>query len=197
MNQSQGQRMIANYPSKLPIQLSAVLLSILFSFSHLAYGQSQPEAPPAPDTPPSESQNHQVMTQARMVSIIKNLVDNTEGPDNNLSFIYEGVSIAMVSDNNANRMRLLAPVIGANEMSEQQIIASLVSNFHLALDARYAIGNGVLFSTYIHPLAELTEAQLLSAVRQVASLNKTFGTTYTSGELSFGVPVPEEEHIDI
>jgi len=94
-------------------------------------------------------------------------------------------------------MRLVSPVIEASNMSEQQIIASLVSNYHLALDARYAIGSGVLFSTYIHPLAELTESQLISAVRQVATLSKTFGTTYTSGELSFGVQAEEEERIEI
>jgi len=137
------------------------------------------------------------MTQAKMANIIKELVDETQGPDNNLSFVYDGVSISMVSDDNANRMRLVTPITAASEMSEQQVIATLVSNFHLALDARYAIGNGVLFSTYIHPLAELSRDQLISAVRQVSTLSKTFGSSYTSGELTFGVQTPEEERIEI
>ena len=34
----------------------------------------------------------------------------------------------------------------------------------------------------------LTDAQVLSALRQVATLAKTFGSTYSSGELVFGAP---------
>jgi len=83
----------------------------------------------------------------------------------------------------ANRMRLITPVASLADMSEQQVIASLVSNYHLALDARYALSGEVLVTTYIHPLAELTEQQLISAIRQVATLSKTFGTTYTSGDI--------------
>ena len=103
----------------------------------------------------------------------------------------------MISDTAANRMRLASAVVNASDMSDEQIISSLVSNYHLALDARYAIGNGVLFSTYIHPMAELTKTQLLSAIRQVSTLNKTFGTSYTSGELSFAVQPPPEERIEL
>lgn len=176
------------------MKFTALLLSLSILACSQAYAQTEERS-----TPPSESENspREVMTQAKMANIIKSLVEKAEGPDNNLSFVYEGVTITMVSDANANRMRLVSPVAKATDMSEEQIIASLVSNFHLALDARYAIGSGVLFSTYIHPMQELTESQLLSAVRQVATLNKTFGTTYTSGELTFGVQAPEEERIEI
>ena len=189
--------MIANNHQNLTTRLCILVFSVLLTLNTTAYAQSQPDSPPTPTTPPAESKKREIMTQAKMVKIIKGLVETTEGTDDNLRFVYDGVTIVMVSDSNANRMRLLAPVISASEMSEQHVIASLVSNFHLALDARYAIGNGVLFSTYIHPLAELTKGQLLSAVRQVASLHKTFGSSYTSGELSFGVDVPEGEGIEI
>ena len=71
----------------------------------------------------------------------------------------------------------------------------MVSNFHLALDARYAIAKGVLYAAYIHPLKELTEQQLQSAVIQVSTLRLTFGTTYTSGALTFGADNKNEEEI--
>ena len=136
------------------------------------------------------------MTQAGMVEVIKELVGETEGPDNNLSFTYDGIAITMVSDVNADRMRLLAAVIDVEQLDEEQIFATLVSNYHLALDARYAIGGDVLYSTYIHPLSPLTKEQLLSGVRQVANLSKTFGSTYSSGEMSFGVQI-QDERLDI
>lgn len=133
------------------------------------------------------------MTQSRLTEIVKNLVNETQGTGNVLVFAFDGISITMVSDSTANRMRLIAPVIEADKLTEQQVAATLVSNYHLALDARYAIGDGVLVSTFIHPLAELSQSQLLSAIRQVATLNKTFGTTYSSGELSYGAQQQEEE----
>jgi len=176
------------------MKLATLLISAsIFWGSHV---HAQSEEPTRPLSEP-ETAPRAVMTQSEMAKIIKELVEETQGSDNNLSFIYDGVTITMVSDARANRMRLVSPVIEAGNMSDQQVIASLVSNYHLALDARYAIGSGVLFSTYIHPMAELTKNQLLSAVRQVATLSKTFGTTYTSGELSFGVEAAEEERIEI
>ena len=44
----------------------------------------------------------------------------------------------------------------------------------------------MLYAAFIHPLGPLTEAELVSAVRQVSSLASSFGTGYTSGELVFG-----------
>ncbi|MEM7595784.1 MAG: hypothetical protein AAF383_30500, partial [Cyanobacteria bacterium P01_A01_bin.83] len=61
----------------------------------------------------------------------------------------------------------------------------MVANFHTALDARYAISNGVVVTTFIHPLSSLQERDLLSALNQVSSLAETFGTSYTSGEVLF------------
>ncbi len=159
-----------------------------------AHGQSS-----KPVEPEDKAMREAPMTQSRLAEIVKNLVEETQGSGNVLVFAFEDVSITMVSDGAANRMRLIAPVIEADMLTEQQVAATLVSNYHLALDARYAIGDGVLVSTFIHPLAELTESQLLSAIRQVASLKRTFGTTYSSGELSYGVQQrdQEEELIDI
>ena len=82
-----------------------------------------------------------------------------------------------------------------SDLSDDHLRAAMVSNFHLALDARYAIGNGVLYATYIHPLRELTKDQLQSAVRQVSNLKTTFGSTYTSGELQYGGRNQQEQDI--
>ena len=64
------------------------------------------------------------------------------------------------------------------------------ANFHTALDARYAISDGILWAAFIHPLKELTTEQVKSAITQVYSCARTFGTHYSGGTLIF--PTDEE-----
>jgi hypothetical protein len=71
-------------------------------------------------------------------------------------------------------------------LTRQHLDAALESNFHKALDARYATSKGVLYSAYMHRLSELSELQLISAVEQVANLALTFGGEYSSGTLVYG-----------
>ena len=83
-------------------------------------------------------------------------------------------------------MRIVTPIIAVEELTPEQVARILEANFHTALDARYATSQGILYAAFIHPLEPLQEAQLASAVRQVANLARTFGSEYTSGELRYG-----------
>jgi len=65
------------------------------------------------------------------------------------------------------------------------MLECMEANFHTALDSKYAISNNILWSAFIHPLKELTERQLIDAVSQVYSAARTFGSSYSSGALSF------------
>lgn len=175
----------------------AVIASTLFiSAMNVGMVSAQLDNPDSEKTVPSEPSENTVMTQAKIKTIISEIAEEVEEENGNLTFYYNGATLALLSDTSANRMRIVTPVIEATQLTQEQIISTLISNYHLALDARYAIGDGVLYSVYIHPLAELTETQLVSAVRQVATLRDTFGNGYTSGELSFGVQA-EEERLDI
>ena len=91
----------------------------------------------------------------------------------------------LISDTQHNRMRIVAPITNYSDLTREQLDAVLESNYHKALDARYAVSKDVLFSAYIHPLSEMHERQVRDAVRQVANLALTFGTDYSSGDLSF------------
>ena len=135
------------------------------------------------------------MTQSKMALIIAEMVGEYQGTENNLQFVHNEVVMALVSDAKNNRMRIIAPIMKVENLLDDHLKAAMVSNFHLALDARYAIGNGILYATYIHPLEELTEKQLQSAVRQVSNLKLTFGSTYTSGELQYGGRNQQEQDI--
>ena len=99
---------------------------------------------------------------------------------------YRGVTVTVITDVRADRMRMVAPVASVSELSSEHVQAILVANFHTALDARYAVGEGVLFSTFIHRLSTLHELDVESGVRQTATLAATFGSSYSSGELIFG-----------
>ena len=88
-------------------------------------------------------------------------------------------------------MRLIATISPVSELTGEQVARILEANFHSALDARYATSRGYLYAAFIHPLSPLSDAELRSAVAQVANLARTFGTTYSSGELLYGAPSGE------
>ena len=135
------------------------------------------------------------MTQQEMELIVAELASESSGGEGLVQFIYNEVAMLLISDAQHNRMRIVAPIIEANQLTQEHLYASLISNYHLALDARYALSDGVLYSTYIHPLKELTRGQIESALRQVSTLAQTFGTDYTSGELSYGTQQSQGQDI--
>jgi len=150
--------------------------------------EPEEQSPSAVDSEP--------MSLAKLTAIINDVGDNVQSNGGSVSFTFADAQLVAVVSEQANRMRLISPVISASDLTQAQMAATLVSNYHLALDARYAVGDGVLYSAFIHPLQELTTEQVISAIRQVANLRNTFGTSYTSGEMSFGVQ-QQEERIDI
>ena len=101
-------------------------------------------------------------------------------------FSYDGQYLLIVTDENHNRMRVISPVVLIDEVSNELLFKCMEANFDRALDARYAISGEYLWSAFIHPLAELTDDQLIDALNQVVTLAKNFGMTFTSSELRFG-----------
>ena len=127
-----------------------------------------------------------LMTQARMEAIIRDLAGTTRGQPGFVQFDVDGMTLACISDVRHDRMRLIVPVLKTADLTAAQVERILDANFHTALDARYASSRGVLYAVFVHPLSTLTEHDLRGAIRQVFTLARTFGTTYSSGELTFG-----------
>ena len=85
-----------------------------------------------------------------------------------------------------NRMRIVAK-IGHPKYQERSDLRSLMeANYHSALDCRYAITDGRLVATFIHPLAELTKAEFKSGLAQVISCTLSCGRENSGGTLTFG-----------
>ena len=131
------------------------------------------------------SQAAAAMSQQQMEQIVTDKVDVHDQKQGYVVFSYRDVRMALISDTNHDRMRIVAPVIEYSSLSEGQRIKVMEANFDRALDARYALRQGVLYAAYMHPLSPLDPAQLEQALEQVANLAITFGSTYSSGPLTF------------
>ena len=90
-----------------------------------------------------------------------------------------------VFDENANRMRIISPIVEREKIGEEELLNALVANFHSALDVKYALSDEVIWSVFVHPLKELSEEQVVDAIQQVYTAARTFGGSYSSTNLVF------------
>ncbi len=100
--------------------------------------------------------------------------------------IYMERTLYIITDELANRMRVMTPVIeeGHLEMEDYKLV--MEANFDRALDAKYSLYQGYLWSSFTHPLQELTVEQFKDAMRQVATLADRYGSSYSSTDMVFG-----------
>ena len=96
------------------------------------------------------------------------------------------VPITIITDPNADRMRIIIPIRKADGLDASEMQRILQANFDTALDARYAIAKGVLWSTFIHPLSSLSDKDFLSGLSQAINIVISYGETYSSGVFTFG-----------
>ena len=143
----------------------------------------------------SYSINSQEMTNADLEKIFYVVSDSLRGEKGNWQFMINGRVIACITDEKHNRMRILTPIVEQKELSSEDKSKLLEANFHSALDARYAISEGVVWSIFIHPLQELSKDEVLNAIYQVFSAAETYGDTYSSSSLTFPKPKKEEKEI--
>lgn len=90
-------------------------------------------------------------------------------------------------------MRIMSPITKVSTLSGEEMLNSILANFHTVLDVKYAISEEVLWSVFIHPLKELSEAQMEDAISQVFFAAETFGSTYSSTSLVFPGKAPIQE----
>jgi hypothetical protein len=127
----------------------------------------------------------QNMNNKRMGKVLEALADSISGADGFWEFYLDGRVMLGLTDESHNRMRIMSPITTSPKISPEELQACMEANFHTALDVKYAIADGILWSVYIHPLAELSKEQLQDAVKQVYQAAETFGSTYSSTDLAF------------
>jgi len=131
------------------------------------------------------SSKAQEMNALKLKDIISQVSDTMLTNGNSFQFMYKARPLMCVYDENANRMRIISPIVKREELEEEQILNALVANFHSALDVKYALSDEIIWSVFVHPLKELYEHQVYDAIKQVHTANITFGSTYSSTNLVF------------
>lgn len=152
----------------------------------LAAPAAAAQVAPPPDTNEHSEDNRRPMTADRLGEIIRRIDDDAEREGGVWRLEVKTLPVTVVTDAANDRMRILIPVARAGDLNPKQMIRIMQANFDTALDARYAIGQDLLWSTYIHPLGALNDEEFLSALGQTVNLAVTFGTTFTSGALIYG-----------
>lgn len=165
---------------RFPVWSSGPLLALALC------AMAAPVPAQAPASPPPEGAVHAAMTPERLIGILLRL-DPEAGPrSGGLGLTIADIPVLVFMDPAANRMRAVVPIASAEGLGEDDLRRVLQANFDTALDARYAIAQGRLWSIYIHPLAELQPRQLISGLAQTVILAQTYGTAYASGSVAFG-----------
>ena len=125
------------------------------------------------------------MNNDRLDTIIRRLDDKAEGRKGYWQFKIGTLVVTVITDENADRMRIIIPVIETEKLDKEYLYRIMQANFDSTLDARYAIAKNILWSAYLHPLSSLNDDEFITAVGQSINLVSTFGTSYSSGLLNF------------
>ncbi len=126
------------------------------------------------------------MNNERLGALIQRIDENATGRPGYWQVRVGERTIIVITDEKADRMRVISAISKADELDQKLMLRILQANFDTALDARYSIAKGVLWSLYLHPLGNLGDKQFLTGIGQVINLADSFGSTFSSGGISFG-----------
>ena len=163
-----------------------LFLSLFITFPTLA----QEEEPPEEQEAFSERLPGEPMTVERLEAIIGIFDPEAERDGNSFTFkmTIQDMQLAtyVITDPTADRMRIVIGIVAETSLTSDRMKRIMQANFDSALDARYALAQGNLWSTFIHPLSSLSDEEFLSGLGQTLNLVATFGSTYSSGLFVFG-----------
>lgn len=154
------------------MRLVSLILTLFLTLSAAAE-----QATPAPQD--------KAMTNERLRSLIGTLATQIKGQPGYWRFSVGNHAVSVITDEERDRMRIIVPVADINDLSEEQVLRLMQANFDSALDARYAVAKGVVWSAFIHPLSELSDRQFIDGLAQTVNLAATYGGSYSSGALIF------------
>ena len=165
----------------------AVCMAVLWTVAAaVAHGETPSAASPKNETesrPLTELGGE--MNNGRLHAIISLLDDKASGEAGYWQLTLEGVPLQVITDEAADRMRIIAPIMNTDDLTKDELFRLMQANFDSALDARYAIAQGILWATFIHPLSTLNDNDFLMGLGQTANIVISYGSTYSSGVLVF------------
>ena len=132
------------------------------------------------------AQERRAMTLDQMETLLGRLDPAMERAGPAFRLTVEDVPVLVVTDPRADRMRAMVPIRSAEGLTDEDLMRMMQANFDSALDARYAVAEGRVWATFIHPLSPLRDDQLISGIGQTVNAALTYGTLFSSGAGQFG-----------
>ena len=126
------------------------------------------------------------MTPERLGALVQRVDPNAREAGNGFILKVQDRDLRVVFDENADRMRIITPIIPAADLPDGLLQRMLQANFDSVLDTRYAIGSGNVWASFVHRLSSLTDEDFISGLAQTAVAADTFGTSFSSGAVVFG-----------
>jgi hypothetical protein len=183
--------------------IGACALALMMPGAAFARAQAEPspappsEAPPAAGTEddfaldeapaaPAEVSPEITAVLEQMDQVIKALDAKAQRTGNSWQFTLQERTMLVVTDTTAARMRIITPIALVEDLPEDAMQRLMQANFDTALDARYAVAQNLVWGAFIHPLDTLTTRDFAAGILQTVSLGETFGTTFSSGAISYG-----------
>ena len=161
-----------------------------------------PTPAPSPEAPPAGKDEEFLLDEAlaapaevspeitavleAMDQVIKALDTKAERTGNSWQFTLQERTMLVVTDTTAGRMRIITPIALVEDLPEGAMERLMQANFDTALDARYAVAQGLVWGAFIHPLDSLTTRDFAAGILQTHAIGETFGTTFSSGVISYG-----------
>jgi len=168
--------------------MAAGIMAAVSLMSNATFSLTAEDGKPAEPAPaPLSISREGTMTLDQIRTIVKRLDPDAEEPrPGTFGFLINDFQVAIFSAEPVNRMRVMVRIRSAEDMTKEDLLRIAQANLDSALDARYAIGLGILWATFIHPLSSLHPKQFIEAIGSTVNLAASYGTTYSSGQLLFG-----------
>ncbi len=135
------------------------------------------------------------MNNALLGALLDDRLTALEGEPGQWQARIDEWTLYVFADEHHDRVRIMVPVAEIGPRDVELLMVALSANFDRALDAKYAMKDGILWATFLHRLSWVTEEELDDAIDQVLTLAQNTGTTFTSTELVFGGG-GLEDHVD-
>ncbi len=126
------------------------------------------------------------MNNALLGALLDDRLTALEGEPGQWQARIDEWTLYVFADEHHDRVRIMVPVAEIGPRDVELLMVALSANFDRALEAKYAMKDGILWATFLHRLSWVTEEELDDAIDQVLTLAQNTGTTFTSTELVFG-----------
>lgn len=138
------------------------------------------------------AQEPQDLSGAAAVStLLEEVAQEVSGAQGEWSAVYRRTRVLVYAIESHGRMRIMAPIASAADLDRSDLRVLLEANYGRALDAKFAIADGIVWSLFNRPLRSLDRVTFLDGLEQVVTLKRNFGSSYRSTDLTFGRPPGE------